>query len=275
MLNRLLSLRTLCTTCILLLGFCTLSASSYAKPVDHRYPIWDELTKKHVVWLADKNQSRVNYAGLKTDHARLNEVLAEMSAVTQAEFDQWSAPQQMAFLINAYNAFTVELILSKYPDLKSIKDLGSFIQSAWKKKFFKLLGAERHLDWIENEQLRVNYKDPRIHVGINCASIGCPALRNEAFTAEKLDAQLDDSLHRFLSDKTRNRYRDGKLEVSEIFNWFAEDFEKGNKGFYKTADVFAKYAAQLSSDPAAQTALRNKSVPISYLPYDWNLNDAK
>lgn len=269
MLNRILSM------CILLLGFCTISSNSFAKPIDHRYTIWDELSKKHVSWLADKSQSRVNYAGFKADHARLNEALAEMSAVTQAEFDQWSAPQQMAFLINAYNAFTIELILSKYPNLKSIKDLGSFIQSAWKKKFFQLLGAERHLDWIENEQLRVNYKDPRIHVGINCASIGCPALRNEAFTAEKLDAQLDDSLARFLSDKTRNRYRDGKLEVSEIFNWFAEDFEKGNKGFNKTADVFAKYAAQLSNDPAAQNAIRNKSVPITYLPYDWNLNDAR
>ncbi|MBX9869637.1 MAG: DUF547 domain-containing protein, partial [Burkholderiaceae bacterium] len=128
MLNRILSM------CILLLGFCTISSNSFAKPIDHRYTIWDELSKKHVSWLADKSQSRVNYAGFKADHARLNEALAEMSAVTQAEFDQWSAPQQMAFLINAYNAFTIELILSKYPNLKSINDLGSFIQSAWKIK---------------------------------------------------------------------------------------------------------------------------------------------
>ena len=179
----------------------------------------------------------------------------------------------MAFLINAYNAFTVELILTKYPDLKSIKELGSLIQSPWKKKFFKLFGVERNLDWIENDMLRARYKDPRIHVGINCASIGCPALRAEAYTSAKLDAQLEDGMRRFLSDKTRNRYRDGKLEVSEIFKWFAEDFEKGNKGFNKVADVFARYAVQLSADTQGQAALQNKFVPISYLPYDWKLND--
>jgi hypothetical protein len=257
---------------MLALGFTQLS---FAKPIDHQYSTWDELSKKHVVWLADKSQSRVSYAGFKADRTKLNEVLTELSGVTQAEFDGFNQAQQMAFLINAYNAFTVELILSKYPDLKSIKDTGSLIQSPWKKKFFKLLGAERHLDWIENEQLRPNYKDPRIHVGINCASIGCPALRNEAFTAAKLDAQLDDSLARFLSDKTRNRYKDGKLEVNEIFNWFAEDFEKGNKGFSKVADVFAKYATQITPDATAQAALRAKTVTITFLPYDWNLNDAR
>ena len=91
----------------------------------------------------------------------------------------------------------------------------------------------------------------------------------------KLDAQLDDSLARFLSDKNRNRYKDGKLEVNEIFNWFAEDFEKGNKGFGKVADVFAKYATQITPDATAQAALRAKTVTITFLPYDWNLNDAR
>ena len=194
--------------------------------------------------------------------------------MTQAEFDQWPAARQMAFLINAYNAFTVELILTKYPNLKSIKELGSIVQSPWKKKFFKLLGTEHNLDWIENDVLRTRYNDPRIHVGINCASIGCPALRPDAFTATQLDAQLDDSMLRFVSDKTRNRYRDGKLEVSEIFKWFAEDFEKGNKGLRQVGDLFARYAAQIAPDAAAQASIRNKTVAITYLPYDWSLNDA-
>lgn len=245
-----------------------------AKPIDQQYSGWDALTKKHVHWLADQNQSRTDYAGLKAEHAQLQQVLGELSSVTQAEFDQWQPDQQKAFLINAYNAFTVELILSKYPDLKSIKELGSFLQSPWKKEFFKLLGKEHNLDWIENDMLRARYKDPRIHVGINCASIGCPALRDEAYTSAKIDAQLEDGMRRFLNDQTRNRYRDGKLEVSEIFKWFAEDFEKGNKGFKQVNDAFARYATQLSSDANVQAKIRSKSIPLSYLPYDWTLNDS-
>ena len=246
-----------------------------ARPIDHRYPTWNVLTGKHVRWLPDQVQSRTNYAGFQADRVQLHAALAEMSAMTQTEFDQTSSTQQMAFLINAYNAFTVELILSKYPKLTSIKDLGSVFQSPWKKKFFVLLGAQRSLDWIENDMLRARYKDPRIHVGINCASIGCPALRAEAFVATKLDAQLDDSMQRFLADKTRNRYLDGKLEVSEIFKWFAQDFEQGNRDLHQVADLFARHAKQFSADPAVQAALRAKTVPISYLPYDWQLNDAR
>ena len=161
---------------LLIVSLC-LGCLAQAKPIDHQYANWETLSKKHVRWLPDQNQSRTDYAGFKAEHAQLNLVLAELSDVTQAEFDQWTSAQQMAFLINAYNAFTVELILTKYPDLKSIKELGSLIQSPWKKKFFKLFGVERNLDWIENDMLRARYKDPRIHVGINCASIGCQALR--------------------------------------------------------------------------------------------------
>jgi hypothetical protein len=192
--------------------------------------------------------------------------------VGKGEFDAWPKPQQMAFLINAYNAFTVELILTRYPDLKSIKDLGSFLVSPWKKKFFKLLGEERHLDWIEHEQLRPNYADPRVHAAVNCASIGCPALRHEAFTAPKLDAQLDDGMQRFMADRTRNRVQDGALEVSMIFKWFREDFEKGHRGFARLEDVFAAYAPQLSDDAAVQARLKAKSLPVNHLDYDWSLN---
>ncbi len=200
--------------------------------------------------------------------------MADLSAVTQAEFDQFNSNQQAAFLINAYNAYTIDLILSKYPDLKSIKDLGSFVQSPWKKKFFKLLNAERSLDWIEHENLRTKFADPRIHVSIVCASIGCPALRNEAITASRLEAQLEDSMQRFIGDKSRNRYADGKLEVSPIFKWFAEDFEKGNKGFKSTQDVFARYAKQLSADAAVQEKIRGKGLALSFTEYDWKLNDS-
>jgi hypothetical protein len=255
---------------VLLLGL--LAAGGAFAQFDHGYVAWDALVKKHVRWLPDNKQSRVDYAAFQADRAELKKVLDSLSAVPKAEFDGWSSPQRMAFLINAYNAFTVELILTKYPDLKSIKDLGSFVQSPWKKKFFRLLGEERHLDWIEHEQLRPNYADPRVHAAVNCASIGCPALRHEAFTATKLEAQLDDGMQRFMGDRTRNRARAGKLEVSSIFKWFREDFEKGHKGYAKVEDVFAKFAAQLTDDPAEQARLKSANMPITHLDYDWSLN---
>ena len=242
--------------------------------MDHGYVAWDALLKKHVRWLADNKQSRVDYKGFLADREALRQVLAGWSAVSAATFAGFSRDQQMAFLINAYNGFTVELILTQYPNLKSIKDLGSIVQSAWKKKFFRLLDDQRHLDWIEHEQLRPRYADPRVHGAVNCASIGCPALRPEAFTAARLDAQLDDGMLRFMADRTRNRFANGKAEISAIFKWFREDFEKGHKGFRRIEDVLVRYADQLADAPADRERLRAGGVTISHLDYDWSLNDA-
>jgi Protein of unknown function, DUF547 len=253
---------------------CCVAAFAQAQGFDHQYAAWDALVNKHVRWLPDNKQSRVDYAGFAKDRAELKKVLDALSAVPKAEFDTWRREQRMAFLINAYNGFTVEAILTRYPDLKSIKDLGLFGRGPWKNEFFTLLGAKRHLDWIEHEQLRPNYADPRVHAAVNCASIGCPALRNEAFTAAKLESQLEDGMIRFLGDRTRNRVSaDGKaLEVSAIFKWFREDFEKGQRGFARVEDVFARHAAQLSDKPDEQAKLRERALPVRHLDYDWSLN---
>jgi hypothetical protein len=261
--------------------FITLIAAASVAPLaahaqagfDHTYAAWDALLKKHVRWLPDGKQSRANYKGFATDRAALKAVLDTMSAVPKATFDGWSKPQQMAFLINAYNAFTVEIILTKYPDIKSIKELGLFNRGPWKNEFFTLLGSKRHLDWIEHEQLRPIYKEPRIHAAVNCASIGCPALRDEAFTAAKLEAQLEDGMRRFMGDRTRNRVKGDKVEINSIFKWFREDFEKGYGGFNKIEDMLAKYAEQLSDVSAEQAALKAKTLSVSHLDYDWSLND--
>ncbi len=257
----------------------TWATTVFGQNFDHSYAAWDVQLKKQVKWLPDNKQSRVNYKGFSAERAELTKTLETLSAVTPAQYAAFSKEQQMAFLINAYNAFTIELILSKYPEVKSIKDLGAAFSSPWKKNFFNLLGEERNLDWVEHQRLRPSiagggFKDPRVHVAMVCASIGCPALPAEAFTAAKLDTQLDEGMARFISDKTRNRYNDGKLQVSSIFKWFKEDFEKGYKGFTKIEDVFAKYADVLTTDAAAQAQLRAKSVSISHLDYDWSLNDA-
>ena len=243
---------------------------------DHSYAAFDALLGKYVRWLPDNKQSQVDYAGLATQGAALQKVLADWSALSPAQFASFSREQRMAFLINAYNGFTLALILTRYPDLKSIKDLGSVFKSPWKAKFFTLLGEPRHLDWIEHEQLRPLYNDPRVHAAVNCASIGCPALRPQAFTAKKLEAQLADGMQRFMADRSRNRFNaaSGKAEISAIFKWFREDFEKGYQGFSRLEDLLAFYADALADDAASRDKLRAKSVGITFLDYDWTLNAA-
>ncbi|MES9958728.1 MAG: DUF547 domain-containing protein, partial [Sedimenticola sp.] len=130
---------------------------------------------------------------------------------------------------------------------------------------------------IEHDMIRKPgvFDDPRIHVAVVCASIGCPALRNEAFTAERLDHQLEDSLKRFLSDRSRNRYNPAtsELEVSRIFDWYREDFEKGHRGIDSLKDLFASNADLLTEDSQARERVRNGQIGIDYLDYDWRLND--
>ena len=245
---------------------------------DQNYAAWDSLVKKHVKWLPDNKQSRADYAGFKADRAEVKKVLDGLSAVPRSEFDGWSKPQRMAFLINAYNAYTVELVLTQYPALKSIKDIGSLIQSPWKKMFFPLFGKATSLDDIEQSMLRLRgaYDDPRIHFALNCASIGCPMLREEAYVAERLDAQLNAQAERFMSDRSRNRYNaaSGELEVSKIFDWYGDDFKLGHQGIASVAAFMARYAVKLTDVPAEQDKLRTQAARVAFLDYDWRLNDA-
>ena len=253
---------------------------------DHSHKAWDALLKKNVVVVQGGKTSQARYAGFKQEEAALKTYTESLSKVTETEFKTFSKTQQMAFLINAYNALTVQLILTKYPDLKSIKDLGGAFSSPWKQKFFKLMGNDSTLDQIEHEMLRKKgvYDEPRVHYAVNCASVGCPALREEAFTADKLDAQLEEQARRFLSDRSRNRYnaQNQAIEVSKIFDWFKEDWQSGYKGIGKDAapvtsreQYFGKYAALLSDKPEEQKLIADGKVSIRFLDYDWNLNDAK
>ncbi|MEQ1879887.1 MAG: DUF547 domain-containing protein [Burkholderiales bacterium] len=248
--------------------------SPAAAAFDHTHAQWEALTKKHVVWLPGGTASQVDYRGFQAERATLKNYLDQLTGVTPSQYEAWSKPQKLAFLINAYNAFTVELILTQYPDLKSIKDLGSFVTSPWKKRFFTLLGKPRHLDDIEQGMIRAPgaFDDPRIHMAVNCASIGCPALRNEAFLSEKLDAQLEDGVERFLSDPTRNRFnlQSSRLEVSKIFDWYEKDFTAQSGSL---AAWLAKYADRLTSDAALRQLMRDKKARIVFLDYDWALNE--
>jgi hypothetical protein len=239
---------------------------SQALAFEHRG--WDSLLRKHVALLDGGKASAVRYRGMAQERAALKAYLSSLSAVTRIQFEAWPREERMAFLINAYNAFAVEKILTRYPDIGSIWDFGKLFGNPFKDEFFVLLEARRSLDWIEHETLRRHYRDPRIHYAVNCASVGCPMLREEAYTAGRLEAQLEEQARRFLSDRSRNRMRDGRLEVSKIFDWFKEDFEP-------RLQYFARYAALLTHDAKEQNAISAGQVGLAFLDYDWTLNDSR
>lgn len=235
---------------------------------------WDMLLKKHVVSIRDGQTTQVNYAGMATDRASLKTYLDATSAISRTTFDRWPKQEQLAFLINAYNAWTVELILSGYPGIESIKDLGSLFSSPWSKAFIPLLGEMRTLDNIEHDLIRGSgrYQEPRIHFAVNCASIGCPALRPEAFVAERLDAQLEQSTRFFISDQTRNRLEGDTLRLSRIFKWYRGDFEKGWRGASSLGQFLSLYRQSLKLDPNTAERLKTDAIEIEFLDYDWRLN---
>jgi Protein of unknown function, DUF547 len=244
---------------------------------DHSHDAWDGLLKKHVRLISNGNASQVDYLGFVADRNLLADYLRILSAVTLAQYGGWNKAQQYAFLANAYNAFTIEKILTRYPNLKSIRDFGRVIGNPWKDEFFTLLGAKHNLDWIEHETMRAPgaFDDPRVHVAVNCASIGCPMLGRDAFVPERLDAQLDDLFRRFMSDRSRNRYdaQAQAVELSQLFDWYRKDFEQGHRGYDSLNDLVAKYADQLADAAADRTRLRSKAVLVKFIEYDWRLND--
>jgi hypothetical protein len=255
------------------------AGSAAAQAFDHAHAGWTALLRKHVRVQRGGQATQVAYAGFAADRAALKAYLDSLSAVTPAAFAAWPKAERAAFLMNAYNAFTVELILTRYPDLKSIKDLGSLLSSPWKPKWIPLLGAKVSLDDIEHAMLRKrgDYDDPRVHFAVNCASIGCPALREEAFVAARLDAQLDEQTLRFMSDRTRNRFnaQRGRLELSKIFDWYGEDFRLGHRGIASLPAFAARFADQLADAAADRERIRGAGVDIGFTDYDWALNDAR
>ena len=256
-----------------------LALTQVALAFDQSHAAWNELLKRDVVVAPNGNSSRVDYAAFKRDQDALTLYLDGLSAVTAAEYQAWTREQQLAFLINAYNAYTIKLVLTRYPALKSIKDLGSLLQSPWKKEFFTLLGVPRSLDAVEHGMIRAPgaFDEPRIHFALNCASVGCPMLREEAYVAERLDAQLESGVRRFLGDRTRNRYDavSGRLELSAIFDWYKGDFEKGGRGASSVPMFLVRYADFIADDAVGHALVRRGQLPIRYLDYDWTLNDVR
>ncbi|RVT49608.1 DUF547 domain-containing protein [Rubrivivax albus] len=250
-----------------------------AASFDAEHAAWTALLRRHVHLLRNGQATQVDYAGFAADRQALKAYLDSLSAVSPAEFAAWPKAQRQAFLINAYNAWTVELILTRYPALKSIKDLGSLFSSPWAPRWIPLLGKTVSLDDIEHAMLRRrgDYDDPRVHFAVNCASIGCPALREEAFVGARLDKQLDEQTVRFMSDRSRNRFdaRRQRLVLSKIFEWYGEDFRLGHRGIGSLAAFAGRHAQLLADDPADRARIAAGQVEIVFDDYDWALNDSR
>lgn len=195
-------------------------------------------------------EGNVNYDGFKRNWNVLRAYIKALSE--NMPTDQWTKEDKLAYWMNAYNAMTVDLILRNYP-LASIKD----IKDPWKQRFWKLGEKYYNLNEIEHKILR-KMGDARIHFGINCASFSCPPLLNEAFTAQKVDSQLNTLAHRFVNDTKRNTITANSIEISEIFNWFAKDFKTNGS----VIDFLNKY----SDIQIASNAKRR------YKDYNWSLN---
>ena len=249
---------------------------------DHTHAAWGDLLKKHVVLLDGAKASQVRYGGFQQERTQLKSYLETLGKVSAAEFQGWSKNQQLAFLLNAYNAATIEKVLTRYPNIRSIWDFGKLIGNPFKDKFVRLLGADMSLDNIEHDTIRAEgaYNDPRIHFALNCASVGCPMLREEPYVGQRLDTQLEEQTLRFLSDRTRNRFNPATnaLEVSKIFDaspWYGGDFRRGWKGWTALEAFFARYANALADRPEDQKLIREHKAPIRHLDYDWALNAAR
>ena len=243
-----------CLVAFFLLGLLTSTTlpAAAGSVVDHG--IYAELLAKYV------RDGWVSYAGFKAEEARLDQYL---KVLEQVDPEGLPRDEQFAFYINAYNAWTIKLILTGYPGVKSIKDLGSFLQSPWKKEFVRIHGKTLSLDDIEHSILRPRFKDPRVHFAIVCASKGCPPLISEPYRGAALDAQLTRVTSDFLNRPENSRLEGDTLRVSSIFKWFAEDFNKDVVGFYLR---FAQ------GELKQKLEARRDRIDVKYLDYDWSLN---
>jgi hypothetical protein len=245
--------------------WCAVNGALSAAPAaafDHTHPLFDRVLKRY-----SKN-ALVDYATLKANPADLNRYLDGLAAVPESEFNRWSREEQIAYLINLYNASTLRLVIDHYP-LKSIKEIGSIVRGPFDQKVVRLFGRTTSPGDLEKDYLRRRYQEPRIHFAIVCASRGCAPLRSEAYTAGKLDQQLDDQARKFMATPGKNRVDlpAGVVYLSPVFKWFKEDFVR------KSGSVLAFAKDYFPPDTARRLA--GGRFKIEYTNYDWSLNELR
>ncbi len=230
------------------------NVKSNSEPVSHS--IWDSLLRQHV----DEN-GLVDYKAMIRDSNQLENYL-DILRQNHPNKKHWTENETKAYWINAYNAFTVELILRHYP-VMSIKDIKKglpFVNSVWDMEFIKIEGADFDLNAIEHGILRKNYDEYRVHFALVCGSMSCPKLQNFAFTADKLDEQLDEAARQFINEPFRNDIHASTPKLSKILDWYWIDFKSSYSDRSKLVNKYAKIKVANGQD-------------FDFLDYDWTLNE--
>jgi len=222
------------------------------------HAIWAELLNKYA------HEGVIDYQGFKKEEARLDDYLNVLDTTDPSRLPK---NERLALWLNAYNAYTVKLILDNFEDgqpVESIRDIGGFFSGPWDIKLCRVGGEVYTLDEIEHDIIRPRFQDPRVHFAVNCASQSCPPLISEPYIGDRLDEQLTGNTADFLNDKEFN-YLDGStLYVTKIFKWFSEDFDDDIAGFVR------KYGKGDLQDRLIELG---EEVKVKYLDYDWSLNN--
>ncbi|AFY40285.1 protein of unknown function DUF547 [[Leptolyngbya] sp. PCC 7376] len=217
----------------------------------------------------------VDYKTLQKNRQQLDAYNASLQQLDPATYETWSEEAKIALLINAYNSLTLKAIIDESPIKESIRD----ISGVWRFNRHGILQDEKTLNNIEHDILRVDFNEPRIHAALVCAAVSCPYLRQEPYTAENLDAQLDDQVRIFLSRKEVFEIdrEKGEVRISAIFDWFKEDWIAsfgtdegfaGNEGERAVLNFITEYISAEESD-----YLRAGDYKVKYSNYDWSLNE--
>jgi len=255
-----------------------LAISLSAQTFDHEYWSYAKLLHEHV------HMAVVDYTALKEHRRALADVMASLAEPSAADERAWTREQRLSFWINAYNLFTLRAIVDHYPIRSAWLTLQPRhsirqIDGVWTTLSWSAAGRTVTLDDIEHRILRPEFKEPRVHFAINCASVGCPPLSPDPYRPATLNEQLDAAARGYLARAQGLQIRGDTLRVSRILEWYGEDFVTAfapdAAGKSDRLERVAR-AVVIHFGPAAAAELARKpSTRIRYLEYDWSLNDVK
>lgn len=255
--------------CMSLLLVSLWTPSLFSESFDHHYAAFGQLLKQY------ENNGLVNYQAIQKSPELLNQILTQFENVSKSDYEKWRRDERIAFWINAYNLAGLKTIIDHYPlgkglSWKALAFPSNSIQqipNVWNQPALEVFGEKVSLNHIEHEILRKEFKEPRTHFGLVCASLGCPVLQSGPYLADKLDLQLNEQISAFLADPKKFRYNSDTdtLYLSPIFKWFKKDFEQ-------TGGIRSFLNVHLPDGIGKGISEKTK---IEWLDYDWSLNEQK
>jgi hypothetical protein len=276
--------RLLVSATITIMVISAMSNPVLASDANFDYSFYGDVLSTYV-----NDKGMVDYKSLKQNRKKLDSFHEKVASLAPAEYEKWSKDAKIAFLINIYNSLTLKAIINNYPIEKSLFRPSAYIYpensirqipGVWDETTHTVMGKSMTLDHIEHGILRKEFNEPRIHMALVCAAMGCPVLRDEPYEGPKLDEQLDEQSKKFINspDKFRIDKNAGKVYLSSIFKWFGEDFvdkyrAKGKfKGKGDTVSSVLNFAANYLKAEEVEY-LKSGDYSIEYLDYDWSLNE--